>query len=620
LADLIQCPKCGLRQTARHAYCSRCEYAFTGSPDEYVRDDVSSPTGTPTPPTPTGSSPSPSYGESSFEGRAGRRGSLGERETPRTDSVRAVPDGDRLVRDRGSLSRRLSTPASPVPQRVDEDDELPNAPSWTMPVRQSAAFRLPEQVKQAFEEEPPDEQFRPSLRGQEPDTGREYLVRGRPQGELYASERSLPPEDPLLADLVAGRVSKNPKVTDEFALPGEWDHSIRSTNPDLLSPSAPQMSHPGRRVVAPSTPGRRATGSRLEGRSRSQSGVRTTLSGRTDPGTRLPGVRPVTQPGVRPPTNPAARIPTSPRVRPRTNPGFSAADVGMTDTSRKPPRSAVRSLPNAGIPAPTPIPDASFHGFEEQHFATPPTPPEPPAGTGARAPGVPRRPPPRTTPGSTLPEADPRRPLTGKEVGAAFALVIAAAFAVLGIVNGLAVSKARSAIRETLNEGIGPDGPIADLPRSLRQTLDGLDVRDQIEATHTHIDGEDNTYRIGVELKSPVAFYPVRWKAMREGPFDVEARIRTLDVYVEGGWTLDSTARARLDRYGTEREEKLRRERIEARETQRMLIVGEPGTSPDAVPTPGEASAPDADAPDVEPDARDGAAPDPEAPSESPNP
>lgn len=49
-------------------------------------------------------------------------------------------------------------------------------------------------------------------------SARDFHVRGRPQGELYASEHSLPSEDPLLADLVAGRVSENPMYSDEFSL------------------------------------------------------------------------------------------------------------------------------------------------------------------------------------------------------------------------------------------------------------------------------------------------------------------------------------------------------------------------------------------------------------------
>ena len=49
-------------------------------------------------------------------------------------------------------------------------------------------------------------------------SARDFHVRGRPQAELYASEHSLPSEDPLLADLVAGRVSENPMYSDEFSL------------------------------------------------------------------------------------------------------------------------------------------------------------------------------------------------------------------------------------------------------------------------------------------------------------------------------------------------------------------------------------------------------------------
>ena len=62
-------------------------------------------------------------------------------------------------------------------------------------------------------DEGPEVDVKPSDPG-----ARDFHVRGRPQAELYASEHSLPSEDPLLADLVAGRVSENPMYSDEFSL------------------------------------------------------------------------------------------------------------------------------------------------------------------------------------------------------------------------------------------------------------------------------------------------------------------------------------------------------------------------------------------------------------------
>lgn|GEM_PF-5594231 len=613
MADLIQCPKCGLRQTARHAYCSRCEYAFTGSPDEYLRDDRSNPTGTPsTTPTPHTDShpPGGAYGEASFEGSVRRGGGFSEREAPRTDSVRAVKDGDRLVRDRGSLSRRLSTPASAVPMAEQREGELPDAPSWTMPVRQSAVFRMPDGALGPLPDEDPTEE-QPSVRPPiEPEpSGRDFLVRGRPQGELYASERSLPPEDPLLADLVAGRVSKNPRFTDEFALPEDWDQPpVRKSHPGR---SHPGRSHPGRsrpdrsplgRQVPESEPshpmpdrpdvrvtqsGRRIVPPSTSERRRSRSGVRTTLSGLTDGGT---------NPGARPRTNPGVRLPTDP---------------GSGSPSRKPARSSIRSLTNPGsrVPMASVPSEYDFMGVqgadlratdEVRDSARPDAamPSVPPAGgTGARAPGV-RRTVARTNPIGEATPPPPRRKLTGTEIGGFIAAAILAVITLIALSNGLGVFKAKKAIVRTLENGIGPDGPTADLPNLLDATLGKLDLGSQIQATHRSISAATDTYTIGVEVKTPVAGYPLRWKAVRQGPYDVDARLVSLGVFDTAGWSLDAEAESALSDYQTARQEKLRKERDDAVEKQRKLIAGEDEVKP---PEPEPAPDGDGDAPDGDP-------------------
>ena len=71
-------------------------------------------------------------------------------------------------------------------------------------------------------------------------SARDFHVRGRPQAELYASEHSLPSEDPLLADLVAGRVRDNPLYSDEFSLEADGVDTVRNEPRPLTNPGDPQ--------------------------------------------------------------------------------------------------------------------------------------------------------------------------------------------------------------------------------------------------------------------------------------------------------------------------------------------------------------------------------------------
>ncbi|MCO4772754.1 MAG: hypothetical protein KDA24_22170 [Deltaproteobacteria bacterium] len=489
-----------------------------------------------------------------------------------------MPDGDRLVRDRGSLSRRLSTPASPVPRPTsDVVEQLPAAPSWKMPGRQSAPLHLPEQVKVGMtDEDPTDDHPVPLAKELDTASGRDFMVRGRPQGELYASEHSLPPEDPLLADLVAGRVSKSPKFTDEFALSADWDKP-QGSRPGEVVPRRQKASRsvPRRSQSEASRPQSemRIVPPGPQGRSVSRSGVRDALSNLTDPDGRLggPSGRPRTNPGARPRTNSGAR-------HPLTNPG-SAAPSGSGPARRsqpgtkRPNRSSVRSLTSPESRAPVPS-EYDFRGIEDVDFAPSASVQRTslPVGSGARAPGVARQRP-RTTPGNAPPP--PKESLTGREIGGRVAVGVVSIFAILTLVNGFGVYRAKSAITQTLSNGIGPNGPTADLPRSLEQTLVELDILDQIEERYSEIDGEGNTYRIGVELRSPVGGYPVRWKAVRTGDYAVASQIRTLEVFVAAGWTLDSAAKSNLDEYEKDRALKLEREREGAKESQRWLIAGD---------------------------------------------
>lgn len=531
MADLIQCPKCGLRQTARHAYCARCEYGFTGSPDEYVRDDESStpsrptPSSTPSAPTASGfGTPTPSN-EISISPPSRSRGRRG-------------PDSA-LRQDRGSLSQRLSQPRADADtlRTEPDDDELPAAPSWNMPVRQSNSFRVPREELQA-------EQSSRSRPGSDPGTA-DFHLRGRPQGELYASERSLPPEDPLLADLVAGRVSKNPKITNEFSLPEEvQEQPVRRgrprSRPDSLAP--PRLSL------------RTSTGSRLEGRTRSRSGVRNTLSGAGEPSLRPGG----TNPGVGRGTNPG--LEGSVRNRPRTNPGAYTGTASVPRASV--PGAYAPSAPrgtNPGVQAP-PVPsEYDFRGIEDIDLEAPME--RTGRSTPGRARSTPGTHPGRSTPGAPPPErptaddpeAPPRRPIKPREILGTLMLVAAALYAALALVNGLGVQRARSAVRAAIDGGIDPSGPTADLPKVLASAIDDLELGEDVQRTWADIEGSTNEFRIGAEFRTPIAGIPLRWRVERDGDFQVEQRIRTLDVFVAAGWMLDPAASQALSAYGSTR-------------------------------------------------------------------
>ncbi len=181
MADLIPCPRCGLRQTVQHAYCSRCKHALTRSSDKY------------------------------------------------------------------------STAATPVSAQV-KDGMNEGAPAGTEP----------------------DVERKTSDPG-----AREFHVRGRPQAELYASEHSIPPEDSLLADLVAGRVTRNARDSDEdpdeFSFEVDRADKARSQPRPLTNPGMPR---------APTNPGGRAGRHQEDPEGprrlqRSQQDPRSPISGRT---------------------------------------------------------------------------------------------------------------------------------------------------------------------------------------------------------------------------------------------------------------------------------------------------------------------------------------------------
>ena len=547
MGELIQCPKCGLRQTSRHAYCSRCEHGFTGELAEDLGEGGSPPDRRPAQekqPEQTTESLR-TRGAGSFEDSSSRgAGDSNEREGARSEAGKDGVVGGRSVRNRGSLSRRFSTPASAVPEAPSAEAPLPSAPAWRMPKRQSQMPRDSDGgTTDPVEPESAEQRsgLSPRIGGQADLSGRDFMVRGRPQGELYASERSPPPRDPLLADLVAGRVSKEPSVSDEFARPVDWDQPPRGEGD--LEKTVPRRRQTGgsirdsARVDAPSMRKRSQTNSEPDGRSRSLSGVHRPRSGQAE---------------------------TPPRSK--ANPGESSLSQSR---SAKPDTSGLRDSDFTNRP----LPEHGSSGEDSLRAVA--------GGSGARAPGQRRRSRVKTTPGGEVPARTLPRRWAWKEVGAWLGVTLIVLFTAMALADGVAAYRAKNAITRLLNEGIGPNGPTADLPKSLERTFVEFDVTDGIETRYQTIDASSNSYVIGVRLNTPVVGYPMRWSAIREGDFDVRAKIRTLDVFVAAGWSLDLTAQSVLDEYKATRNGRRQQDREDAPGSKRTGAADDDDSSSD---------------------------------------
>ena len=512
MSDLIQCPKCGLRQSLRHSYCARCEYQFTGSAEEAVYDDRVTGTATATPtasPTTSPRTPSaPSAGLDVFAGLAdasfdavassppGDSGSFrpldrGDAASlrrddlpPRSDSIRASTTSEHLVADRGSLGRRLSQPAGRVTERPPppEEDELPAAPSWSMPNR--TTVRKPIPLEGDTDEAPyPPPGADVTTSGSIPD----FLVRGRPQDELYASEHSIPPEDALLADLVSGRV-----LGGQGESSGDWDQPpIHPTFSDVAAPTEP-YGPGGPRVVPPSLGSRRGSTASRRVDPRGRSVASAPEARELDPDSAY-----VTPPAPEPDLDDAADFDL----------GLGAASVRLSGGPSIPPSLGRRPVTTAGSRAPV----------------------------RSQAPG---------------PEARPATShMTVAQIVLRLGLVLAAGVLLLAVVDGLKIARARAALVQSVDHGIGPNGPTPDLPVVLRERVAELGVEGAVEHFATQLEGSTDTYRIGLQMRSSVAAFPFRWQVVREGSFKIDRRIKTLQVFVAAGWELDESALNQLVAY-----------------------------------------------------------------------
>ena len=557
LSDLIQCPKCGLRQSARHAYCARCEYRFTGSPDESVLGDEGTPTGSdPTPHAPavdvfagldvdpgavTVSEEGPITGE---PGRWRREG-----QPPRSESIRASRAGGRLVADRGSLSRRLSRGSTDDPTEEMPTEELPEGPTWEMPTRTPLpGTREPEPRSTRRRSHPGEHWPAPPTDVSNSGSIPGYLIRGRPQSGLYASEHSVPPQDPMMADLVAGRVTNEHDIQDDISPSEDEQPPVHSTFGDVPSPAGPTAQLP------PGVQWERADSGEIpavwtdegmpsvEGQPRvvppSRGQRRYSHARRRDPRGRAVATHPDAVRESEPPEDPGAGWnprdlgPTAGAGAVTAEPAFGGSDSiaverPLPPTLPPPPRRG--TAPGSAVPSRR---HSGDHPVSDQPLQTRRLsggyPSAPPASTSAR---------------------DPRVPPVVWRLG----ILAAVLLSLVAAINMMSLFRGRSALTRTLDIGIGPNGPTPDLPSVLRQRLAELDMEGDVEAFHSQIAGLSNSYRVGVHMETHVAGYPVGWVAIREGSFEVDKRIRALQVYVSAGWELDTDAMERLTAYTRDR-------------------------------------------------------------------
>jgi len=495
VSDLVTCPKCGLSQSARHAFCARCDYSFDGPATADMTPSASSmtptdePEGTPTdlPPAPP---PLPSKLKSPLDETAespegdtveealpdAPSWDLPNRPTssnpgrPRTETARARAPG--LSRDRGSLAQRMSSGSI---------DKLPDA-------------------------RPP---VPPELPASDPGRGKSGDLRGRPPSSLYASENSAPPGDPLMAALVSGDdLGMAPPPPDILADDLVKGHPpVHRTDPEarnLLFPDGPpsDADFSGPRVVPP-RPTRRSTGS-----SASHKSIR------RDPRGRPVASAPVPRGGILPdaassPGTPARSAPVPPAPAPAPSRPGNRPPIGRTGGVQQPSR--------PGWPGGSP------------------------GGTGsASARDIPLPPPPTDLGRSR------REPVDLKGV-AARALVIVLTvvlvwaawdvwqlFSNLGTLNGVV----------TVGNTATPD-----LVGELDEQVRVLGLEDQVTERWASISGETDTYSIGVDVRHAIVFVPVHFTAHRDGPFRVSQRLATLDYFIANGWELDGTAAVQHEAY-----------------------------------------------------------------------
>jgi hypothetical protein len=603
MSDLISCPNCGLSQSAQHAFCARCDHSFaTTGPTPAVADELIAP------------GAGIESGEYPATDREDRIPTV-QRDAPRTPTPRdrggaeGTPTSgtptDRGARRPTSLDSMEAAPDDATASTTMESEAGPAGPagpSWNMPGRdvEARADAFPAAPLRGVGRDKRSLSARgrgtpggpgPAARGEGGDAGLDGAalgrvsqpggrpggeLRGRPPGNLFASENSLPPGDPLMAALVSGealRADSIPEIDFGTSHPGaavplndappvQRDFDVDSgANVDAVEPDGPRVVAPSRGRRSRSTAGHRSRPGGLlpdgpdAGRSvappNAATQVRPTLE--REGGDAIPDEP--SAPGqlsveLPPPARPS-RVPTNSRLAltagsvlppvaaPRTTTNNRAASLppGLTPPGRTPRRttnSRAASIPPAhrSTPAsvrPDPRQSSLIDGRAPDDLPLPP-PPDLPADRGV----------------------DPALVRRGVKIAAFLATLLVLGLAALDMSSMLADV---GALRATLNANIRSDGlPTPDLPRMLDRAVDELDLGDQLVSQWATISAADDRFRVGVEVEHSVVGLPQRTRIEEEGAFVVSEQLRTLEFYL-AEWQLDAAGTALLE------QEKQRRER-----------------------------------------------------------
>ena len=508
MSDLVTCPKCGLSQSARHAFCARCDFSFDGPAPE---DGTPSSTGTPT---------------DQPEG------------TP-TDQPPAPPPPPPPPR-----SRRRQAVVDQTAESVPDDtveEALPDAPSWDLPSRpfasnpgraggETSRSRAPglgrdrgslaqrmgsgsmdavPTVRASAPEEPPR-----SEPGRRPH-GTSGELRGRPPSSFYPSEQSAPPGDPLMAALVSGdelAMTPLPPPPDILADELEVGHPpVHRTDPGARNPLYPEglpsdADFSGPKVVPPSTKRRSSVGA---------------VSQKTLP--RDPRGRPVASA----PTDRGGFLPDTRSTTGRSGAGASVPPAPAAASGARPPigrsggadRSAASVWPDSG---PGEAGSASARGI--------PLPP-PPVNLGAA----------------------PRGSLDLRGLAIRGVLLLVAVLALWTVWDVWQLFGNLGTLNAVVTSG---NTATPALVRELDEKVTVLDLEDSVTRRWARLAGETDTYSIGVEVRHRVVVVPIHYTAQREGPFRVDQKLATLDYFIENGWELDGTAETKLRAYRDQRNQK----------------------------------------------------------------
>jgi hypothetical protein len=557
VADLITCPKCGLSQSAKHAFCARCDCSFaTTGPAPAITDDLLArgsalDTGEYDPaqisdqvPTVQASAPTPSPRDRRERTPTGRtptgRTPTGRTPTGRTPTGRTptggTPTGSGTPTDRDRPISSGSMPEAEDPAGVSttiENMDAPAGPAWGMPGRpgdsRTDSFPAPPLRKSGrekrslsarsrnntpdavptLEREPTPAPSEPPPRARShPGSRPGSDLRGRPPGKLFASENSLPPGDPLMAALVSGEALRADSFPDidfgtSHPAPSDEPPPVHDYVEDLAAPAPPQEPIPaepsGPRVVAPSR-GRRS---------------RSSIGHRSRPGGLLPD-----GPSAKSQSSPEPLAQERPAIeRQASAPGRSLRTAADARTSTIPPAPRAQRGSIPAVPRPDPKRSSLIDGRAPDDLPLPP-PPDLPDNLGS---GV-----------------DPATVRRGVKIAALLAAVLVASLAARDVSAMIADI---GSLRAAMNANIRSDGmPTPDLPRMLDRAVQELDLGDQMVARWATISAESDRFDVGVEIQHSVVGLPQRTRVSRDGEFLVTTQLKTLEFYL-AEWDLDDEGR-----------------------------------------------------------------------------